>query len=151
MPYLVPTPDDVRADFPAFANVDDAAIQRRIDRTSATVDESWLEADYTYARSLLTAHFLTEDGFGAGTDAELSALGLSGVSRLKSGSLDVSFKEASVADSGGAWDGTSYGRRFAALLRRNKGGPLIAVGGGGCIGSQATDVPWAWRTAGFGL
>jgi len=151
MPYLAPTPADVRADFPAFAAVDDAVIQRRIDRTAATVDQSWLEADYTFARSLLAAHFLTEDGIGGGTDAEIAALGLSGVSRLKSGSLDVSFASDSGAAGGGAWDSTSYGRRFAAILRRNKGGPLIAVGAGGCIGSAATDVPWAWATNGWGM
>lgn len=154
MPYTNPTPADIKADFPVFSSVDDAVIQRRIDRTPMFVDESWLESDYNWAKSLLTAHFLTEDGFGTGTDAELSAQGLSNVSRLKSGTLDVTFKSA--ADSGDSdvpepWGSTSYGRRFWALMRKNKGGPRIAVGGGCGIAGAATDVPWAWRTNGWGM
>lgn len=151
MPYATPTPADIKADFPAFANADDAVIQRRIDRTASSVDESWSEADYAYARSLLTAHYLVLDGIGQGTDAELAGLGLSGVSRLKSGSLDVSFSDTTSGVQLGGYDSTSYGRRFLALLRRNRGGPLIT--GNGCVGiaDAATDVPWAWRTAGWGL
>jgi hypothetical protein len=150
VPYIVPTPDDVRSDFPVFASVDDAVIQRRIDRTESTVDESWMESDYTYARSLLAAHYLTEDGVGGGTDAEIAALGLSGVSRLKSGTLDVTFANTNSTGDG-AWDNTSYGRRFASILRRNKGGPLIAGADGVGLSGAATDVPWAWKWGGFGL
>jgi hypothetical protein len=151
--YVDPTPADVKMDFAVFADVPDAAVQRRIDRTASWVDQSWMAGDFTWAKELLTAHFLTEDGLGAGTGAEMNALGLSGVSRLKSGTLDVTFSAAS--DGGGAGDSpllsTSYGRRFYALLRKNRGG-VVSVSGGGCgIADQATDTPWAWRTAGWGL
>jgi hypothetical protein len=150
--YVDPTPADVKADFAIFADVPDAAVQRRIDRTASWVDQSWMAGDFTWAKELLAAHFLTEDGLGAGTGAEMNALGLSGVSRLKSGTLDVTF---AATDGGGAGDSpllsTSYGRRFYALLRKNRGG-VVSVSGGGCgIADQATDTPWAYRTGGFGL
>lgn len=151
MPYLAPTPADIKADFPPFAAVADNVIQRRIDRTASRVDESWGEADYTWARELLTAHYLVEDGFGAGTDAEMAGLGLSGVSRLKSASLDVTFREDSSANDGSEFGGTSYGRRFQALMNRLFAGPRTTGGVGGCIAGAATDVPWAWRTNGWGL
>lgn len=145
MPYTTPTPDDVRADFPAFAEVPDLPIQRRIDRTAAVVDESWREDVYSYARSLLTAHYLAEDGFGE--DAEVSGYAAMGVARIRSASLDVSFADGS-ASGGGLYDSTSYGRRFAALLRA-RSGPLITGNGGFCHAGAATDWPVAWRPGGW--
>lgn len=150
MPHVNPTPDDIRLDFPVFTDVDDDVIQRRIDRTMSWIDETWLETDYTWAVSLLTAHYLTEDGMGRGTDAELASQGLTGVSRLKSGTLDVTFKEGGGGNAN-QFGGTSYGQRFYTLLRKNKGGVYVAAGGGCGVGSQSTDVPWAWATGGFGL
>ncbi len=149
MAHIEPTPADVKLDFPLFADVADGIIQRRLDRTPMWVDVGWLESDYTYAKELLAAHWLTLEGFGKGTDSELGAAGLSNVSRLKSGTLDVTFKDTSSAGSS-EFDGTSYGKQFASLLRKNRGGPRIA--GSGCgYGDQATDYPYAWRTGGFGL
>lgn len=149
MAYVNPTPADVKADFPTFANVDDTAIQRRIDRAAMWVDESWLESDYTYAKELLAAHYLTIDGLGGG-DAEIAAYREAGVVKLKSGTLDVTFSE--IAASGGSeFDETSFGRRFYALLRKNKSGPLTTGGGCDGIAGAATDVPWAWATNGWGL
>lgn len=150
MPYIDPTPADIKADFPQFAAVDDAVIQRVIDRNVQWVDESWFETDYTWARELLTAHFLTLSGQGTGQDAETA---VSGVSRFKSGTLDVTFTSAAdtAGDAPAPWNGTRYGIEFYYLLRKNKGGPRVVGGGCGGIAGQATDVPWAWRTAGFGL
>lgn len=153
--YADPAPADIKADFPAFAAVDDAAIQRRIDRTPIWVDDSWLSSDYTWSKELLVAYWLTKDGFGTGTSAELAAQGLSGVSRLKSGTLDVTFASSSDAGDGDTpspWNENRYGIEFYIMLRKNKSGPLT-TGGCGCgIAGAATDMPWAWATApGFGL
>lgn len=151
MPYTLPTPADIKLDFPVFAAVDDAVIQRMIDlRIPMWVDESWLESDYTYAGELVVAHYLTLAGLGTGTDAEIAGQGLSGVTRLKSGTLDVTFSD-SASTSTGEFDGTRYGQQFAALLRKNRGGPRIAVGGGCGVASAATDLPWAWRYNGWGM
>lgn len=148
--YTAPTPADIKTDFPQFAAVDDSAIQRVIDRNPMWIDESWFEGDYTWARELLTAHFLTLAGQGTGADAAQS---ISTVSRLKSGTLDITRKNANdgAATVPDEWSGTAYGRQFYALLRKNKGGVYVAAGGGCGIGAAATDVPWAWRTGGFGL
>lgn len=142
-----PTPADVKADFPVFAGVDDAVIQRRIDRTASWVDDSW-GTDEEYAKSLLTAHYLVLDGLGGG-DAEITAYREAGVTKLKSGALDVTFSEVSATAS--EFDETGFGRRFYALLRKVKSGPLTTGGSVGCIAGAATDVPWAWRTNGWGL
>jgi len=148
MPLAEPTPADVKADFPEFANVDDAVIQRRIDRTASRVDDGW-GADYTYAKSLLTAHYLVEDGLGGG-DAEIASYRAAGVTRLKSGTLDVTF--ASEAGAGGSeFDTTAYGRRFYALMARLFGGPLTTGNGCGGYAGAATDLPFAWAYGGVGL
>ncbi len=129
----------------------DTAIQRRIDRTSVWIDASWLEGDYSYVKSLLTAHYLTVDGFGSTGDAEIAAYRANGVSRLKSGTLDVTFTASEAKGGGSEFDATEYGARFLSLLRKNKSGPLTTGGGGHCIAGAATDVPWAWATNGWGL
>jgi len=153
-PYSDPTPSDIKADFPIFATVDDAAIQRRIARSSMWVDDSWLESDYTWAKELLVAYWLTKDGLGAGTNAELAAQGLSGVSRLKSGTLDVTFKSSSDSgdtDTPSPWNENGYGIEFYTMLRKNKSGPLTTGGACGGISGAATDTPFAWQFGGFAL
>lgn len=151
--YTDPTPADIKADFAAFSAVDDAAIQRRIDRTGSYVDDSWMVSDYTYAKELLTAHYLTLDGLGSGTDAELASLGLSGITQLRSASLTVAFSDraAAAVAAGGEFDETSFGRRFKSLLIKNKSGPLTTGGCDGGIAGAATDLPWAYALGGFGL
>jgi len=154
VPYTNPTPADIKLDFPAFASVDDAVIQRHIDRSAIWVDETWFEGDYTWAKELVTADSLVQAGYGTGTDSEISSLGLSNVARLKSASFEVQFQSSTGAGSGSVpeqWSGSIYGRQFYALLRKNKAGPRVAVGGFGCIGPQSTDVPFAWKYGGFGI
>lgn len=160
MPYIKPTPADIKADFPQFAALDDAVIQRRIDRNNPStgvymwVDESWLQSDFTWAWENLTAYFLTDDGLGTGTDSELANQGLSGVSRLKSGTLDVTFKSSTDSGTGNVpapWNANKYGIAFYNLLLK-KGKTVSVVHGGGCgIAAAATDTPWAWRYNGWAL
>jgi hypothetical protein len=140
-----PTPDDIKAEFPEFAQVDEGVIQRRIDRTASRVDASWGD-EMAWGKSLLTAHYLVEDGFGGG-DAEIAAYRAAGVVKLKSGTLDVTFASATEAGAG-EFDSTVYGRRFYALMRRLFSGPLTT--GGGCYGyaGAATDLPFAWAYGG---
>lgn len=151
MPWVDPTPDDVRADFPVFGEIDDFVIQRRIDRTASWIDASWLETDYNYAKSLLTAHYLLADGFGGQGDAEIAAYRASGVSRLKSGTLDVSFVASDAGSGDNEFESTEYGRRFYTLLLKNKSGVLTTGGGCGGVAGASTDMPWAYRTGGWGL
>lgn len=149
--YVDPTPADVKADFPAFASVDDAVVARRILRTASWVDASWLETDYNYAKSLLTAHYLETDGLSSSGDAEIAAYRASGVSRLKSGTLDVTFTTSDAAAGGSEFDATAYGQRFYSLLVKNKSGVLTTGGGDRCHSPAATDYPFAYAYGGFAL
>jgi len=151
MPYTNPTPADVKLDFPAFATVDDAIIQRRIDRASMWVDESWLETDYTYAKELVAARYLERDGYPAGASG--GGVGsMVGITSIKSGAFSATqTAEAANASLGAFWSGSAYASEWLALLAKNKGGPRVAHGGGCGIGPSSTDVPFAWRYGGFAL
>lgn len=137
MAYVRPAPAELKAKYPAFAAVADATIQAYLD--DAPVDDSWLESDYAKAIMLWAAHTMTVNGIGV---TEIEGYAASGLSRLKSGTLDVSFKEsASSAD--GQWSGSKYGPQFYVLLRVNKGGPrVIQAAGAGCQSGWAKDVPF---------
>lgn len=131
-PYGRPSPANLKAKYPAFANVSDATIQAYLD--DAPVDDSWLESDYAKAIMLWAAHTMTANGIGV---TEIEGYAASGLSRLKSGTLDVSFKDsASSADS--QWSGSKYGAQFYVLLRVNKGGPRVV---GGARGPACSPLP----------
>lgn len=136
-PYGRPSPANLKAKYPAFASVPDATIQMYLD--DAPVDDNWLESDYAKAIMLWAAHTMTVNGIGV---TEIEGYAASGLSRLKSGTLDVAFKEsASSAD--GQWSGSKYGPQFYVLLRANKGGPrVIQAAGAGCQSGWAKDVPF---------
>ena len=141
MAYFRPTPEQLQAKYPAFADVADATIQIYLD--DAPVDESWLERDHANAIMLWAAHTMTLNGIGAD---EIGQAGAAGLSRLKSGTLDVSFKESSSSSDGG-YGGTNFGRQFYALLRVNKGGTRVIAGAGRCQSGYAKDLPIlnGWR------
>lgn len=120
MAYAAPTPADLKVKYPAFAAVPDATIQVYLN--DAPVDETWSERDYAAAIMAWSAHEMVGAGIGAN---EVAAYAAAGVSRLKSGTLDVSFATGASGSTG--YESTGYGRSWLELLRRNKGGPRIAV------------------------
>ena len=122
MAYVVPTPADLKIRYPAFTSVADATIQSYID--SAQVDTSWIEADYAPAIMAWSAWAMTDSGIGTGD--EIAGYIGSGVTRLKSGTLDVSFSDSASSASG--YETNIYGRMFYSLYRKNKGGPRVIVG-----------------------
>lgn len=126
MPYTAPTAAVLKAQLPAFAAVADASIDLWLVRAARLVDESWPEEDFAFARMLLTAHYLTQQGLGAGAEAEAAAAGTSGFRRMKSGSLEL---ERGQGDAISGFASTSYGRQFAELLRLVKGGPRVTSPG----------------------
>lgn len=124
MAYTEPTPADLKARYPAFADVDDATVQVYLDDTVTSVDGSWREADYIPAKVAKAAHEMALLGIGKRSEAEGWAA--SGLTRLKSGNLDVAFSDAKVAKaSGGTLDATPYGQAYKRILKRNKGGPRV--------------------------
>lgn len=122
MAYTVPTANQLQAKYPAFADVLDATIDLYI--ADAPVDETWLERDYANAIMLWAAHTMTLNGIGVD---EVAGYAAAGVSRIKSGTLDVSFRDGGAAMTG--YQATGYGRQFADLLKVNKGGPRVVING----------------------
>lgn len=127
MAWTAPTPTEFKARFPAFDAVDDDVVLSAIGEAGMQVDDTWVsEADYRLGIMLLTAHILTLDGLGTGAEAQSAASGALGFKTMKSGGL--SLERFSAADNGAGDDVlslTTYGRRFADLLKRNI--PAVAV------------------------
>ena len=145
MAYVVPTAADLKARFPAFADVLDATVNLYI--ADAQVDETWLEADYAPAIMAWAAWAMTD--FGIGTGGEVAGYIGSGVTKLKSGTLDVSFSDKASSASG--YETNVYGRQYLMLLRKNKGGPRVIRGNPGDCGWGPTGIlnnggilPWAY-------
>lgn len=126
MAYVVPTSSDLKARYPAFAAVDDGTITYWITDAQRFVDESWSEGDYGPAMLSLAAHNMTLSGLGADAAAALAAIP-AGVSRFKSGTLEVALTDAAAnARMTGDFTASKYGQEYQLLLRRNRGGPVVA-------------------------
>lgn len=129
MAYVAPTPEEFKAAFPSFADVSDDAVQAALDEAALYVDACWIEDFRRPAVMLYAAHALTLQGLGTGAESQAAAVGASDARRIRSGSFEL--ERTSSASSGGAatvpdpWGMTSFGRRFYALLRRNRGGPFV--------------------------
>ncbi|MFN3474080.1 MAG: DUF4054 domain-containing protein [Blastomonas sp.] len=116
MAYTAPTPDQFRARYPAFAALDNAAIQVWLDE-GETETATW--ADDTRARAVMlyAAHKLAEGGQGTGNIA-------AGVTSFKSGTFSATITDAAASRTG--FYATVYGREYLDLMRRNFGGPRLA-------------------------
>lgn len=134
MPYTLPTPAQLKTKLPAFASVPDATIQDAIDEAKASVDESWIEADYQPAIIYLAAHLLALNGvlWSAALAGPVGGLIAGGaVSEAKVGDVMVKLGGSSggaVGGSAGSGSGlasTPYGKRYLELLRRNH--PAVAL------------------------
>jgi hypothetical protein len=126
MPYTAPTPAELLLRYPAFAAVAEDVRQYWLTDAHRTVDESWIEADYAPALMALAAHNMALAGNGAAGGIP------AGVTKFKSGAVDVAFSDAAAAAQvRGGYGATRYGIEFQALLRRNKGGPRLIGGGHG--------------------
>lgn len=122
--YAKPLPAHLIARYPAFADVPAATIQAWLTDAERFVSTSWGEGDYAVGLMSLAAHNMAQAGYGtAGTLASIPR----GVSRFKSGTLDVTLTDA-VAN-GTGYGATVYGSEYAALLARNRGGPLVVPTG----------------------
>lgn len=128
MAYDVPTAADLKLRYPAFSGVDDAVIEYWITDAERSVDTSWSEGDYAPALLSLASHNMALGGLG--TDAASLAGIPAGLTRLKSGSLELGFTDAVAnARATGSFDATRYGQEYLMLLRRNRGGPFIQTSG----------------------
>lgn len=132
MAYTVPTDEDLRLRYPAFAAVDEDVIDHWITDAQRIVTTSWIEADYAPAIMAHAAWRLALAGHGTagGAVGDLAAMGVAG---FQSASMSVSFDRGSVtAVARGGYEANRYGVEFQAMLRRNRGGPLLAAAYPGC-------------------
>lgn len=125
MAYTRPTPADLKLRYSAFAAVADDRVQYWLTDAERGVDESWFAADYAPALMALAAHNMARDGLGAGsTGAPM------GATSIRTGSFSATISEKAVESQiVGGFASTRYGQEYAAMLRRNKGGPRVTAPG----------------------
>jgi hypothetical protein len=128
--YVPPTPEQFKTRFPVFEDMENDRVQLFLDEAMTSVDTSWVEADYARAIMYLAAHLIATDNSDEGAEIEIGPSGQGQIaSESFGGGLSVSYvNTAAVAGSLSASDkygSTVYGRRYLALLRRNRRGPLV--------------------------
>lgn len=126
--YAKPLPGHLIARYPAFAAVPVSTIRTWLSDAERFVDTSWAEGDYAAALMSLAAHNMALAGIGTG-NASLAGVPV-GITRMKSGSLELGFTDAAAnARMSGTFTATRYGQEYQTLLRRNRGGPLVSSTG----------------------
>lgn len=123
MAYSVPTSADLKVRYPGFSTVADATVNYWIADAQRVVTEAWIEADYPIAIMLHAAHEMATAGLEAGDVAALPQ----GVTRFRSGSMDVGMAESLASATG--YQATRYGREFLVYLKRNRGGAIVVSPG----------------------
>jgi hypothetical protein len=123
MPHTVPTAAQLKVRFPGFASVPDATVDYWITDAQRTVTTAWIEADYPIAIMLYAAHELAQAGLEGGDAAGMPQ----GVTRFRSGSMDVAFSDSAASATG--YQATRYGREFLIYFKRNRGGAIVVQPG----------------------
>jgi len=124
---MAATPTDLRLRYPAFRGVANDDISYWLD--DALVYVSGWGDEAAAGQIEYAAHHMVEVGVPgiAKTDAEQIP---AGVTKFKSGTMDVAISEAAANRSlAGGYASTVYGQRFLAMQRRNAGGPYLV----GCV------------------
>lgn len=120
--YAKPTAAHLIARYPDFAAVPVATIRAWLTDAERSVDTSWIEGDYAAALMALAAHNMALAGIGAAGAAQIPA----GVTRFRSGQMDVAISEAAAnAAAAGGTSATRYGQEFERLRYRSFGGPRV--------------------------
>lgn len=129
MPYTTPTYADFITRFPVFDNVakwPQATVEAVLAECANNIDTSWYEQDYQPAIMNMTAHILTMEANASATspssgpDMVLTSESFAGMSRSYAKISDGSLSQNEI------WGGTSYGRRYLDLVKKNKPGPVVA-------------------------
>lgn len=131
MPYTQATAADLKTQLTRFAEVDDTTVEFWLTRARRGVDDSWCEDDRAFGEVLLAAHYMTQEGLGAGAEAQLAADCLAGIKSIRSGQLSIDRGTGGLADeTAGTIGSTTYGQRFLALqMQQGIGSPLVAPTG----------------------
>lgn len=135
--YTPPTVANVLALYPEFEQVRPSLVEYYLKRAAQSVDESWTEGDFGFARMTLTAHLMTLAGLGNSAEAASVSNGSDQFRSMAIGTLRLERFDAARDRSD--LSRTRYGREFLNLLRLNRGGPRVTGGlsGGGGDGDKA--------------
>lgn len=122
MPYETPTYEQFVARFPIFNDDDPAIVNALLLEATSTIDQEWVETDYQPAIMYLTAHLIATDNSEEGEDVEFGSPGGGGVVSESFNGMSVSYSQKVLPESqlSSLYGSTEYGRRYLALLRRNK-------------------------------
>lgn len=131
MAHTLPTPDNLTARYPEFADVSDYRIEAAIDEAARFVDETWKEEDYYTGALNLAAHFLVREGALLTGSSQGNYLNRGPVTSESIGDASRSYATSGSGSGGSGSSGdlelstTPYGKRYATLLKLNRGGPRI--------------------------
>jgi hypothetical protein len=117
--YPRPDANSIKLRFPEFATTDDPVVEFAIEEALSQVDDTWIEGDRVLAVSLYVAHLLAIASASAGVDGR-------DVVSESIGPISVTYASVVGATASGSdLGGTSYGKRYKSLARRNFPGPVV--------------------------
>lgn len=116
----------MKARYPEFGGVADTTLATFISEAAPMVDDEWEEVDQKPAILALAAHYLSTEGYparAADPSATVPASAGKEVLARKVGDVSVQYAQGTTASASGglvsALQATTYGRRFAQLMKRN--------------------------------
>lgn len=140
------TPAEFKIAKPQFADVPDPTVQAYLDMAAAIV----FDPEQDLAVIALTCHLLTLDGLGTDAASQSFASGEAGFQTIRSGQLTLTrFQKAAGNSSYADWlSQTACGQFYALLLRANRSGPRVALGGSG-VGTSYYAKDWPFWSIGY--
>lgn len=125
------TPAEFKAAKPQFADVLDETVQMYLDLAGLWVDISWSERVYKPAMIAAACHLMTIDGLGDDVQSQSYKTGMAHFQSYRSGELSFSryAREAGEMSFSDWLRQSTCGMFFLQLLRMEKAGPRIAMGG----------------------
>ena len=137
------TPAQFKTAKPQFTAVPDQQVQGYLD-LAARQAEGFLPSDVDQGTIAYACHLMTLDGLGTDAESKGWRKGTAEFQTVKSGTLTLTrFKDAAGGSDYGEWlKSTSCGKIFFWMLRGNRGGPRLIIGGvGGAVSAYAKDWP----------
>jgi hypothetical protein len=123
VPYTTPTYEEFITRFPIFEDKEKPTVEALLAEAATQIDNSWVETDYQSAIMYLTAHLLATDNSGEGEEVEIGGANNGVIASESFGPMSVGYATGGASGSLSSSDqygSTVYGRRFLALLRKNK-------------------------------
>lgn len=126
MPYTIPSTDDFFTRFPIFEDKDEDMVAMIIAEAAGNIDQTWRVEDYAPAIMYLAAHMLATDNSDAGTEPDIGGPNI--IASESFAGMSVSYQNNSNQPgvSQSQLGLTEYGRRYYALLIKNKPGIAVA-------------------------